>query len=111
MFIPKVDKRLLVLKVFDGGSRQPPQILCMFPALSESAVTEGDQSAHSNKAGIAMLLVGLSLDKGAHPSICAVDEVYKVLVDAMQSRWEGLVFDSVQISARVGLLPSYGVPL
>jgi hypothetical protein len=57
-----------------------------------------------------MLTVGLFLNESAHASVCAVNEIYEVLAHAMQARWEALVFDSVQISARKALLPGYSIP-
>ena len=110
MLLPEVVKLLLVLKILDRGSRQLPQIFRMFPALSKSAIAERNQSAYSNKAGIAMLTVCLFLDESAHASVCAVNEVDKILAHAMQARREALVFDSIQISARKALLPGYSIP-
>ena len=57
-----------------------------------------------------MLAVGLFLDKSAHASVCAVNEIDKVLANTVQARREALVLDSVQISARKTLLPGYGIP-
>ena len=105
MLLPEVIKRLLVLKILNRGSRQSPQILRMFPALSKSAVAEGKQGAYSDKAGIAMLTVGFFLDKSTHASVCAVNKIDEVLAHAVQARREALVLDSVQISARKALLP------
>jgi len=110
MFLPEVVKLLLVLKIFDRGSRQPSQILRMFPALSKSAIAQWNQGAHRNEASIAMLFVGLFLDKSAHACVCAMNEVDKVLAHAMQARREALVLDSVQINAREAFLPGYGIP-
>jgi hypothetical protein len=110
MLLPEVVKLLLVLKILDCGSRQLPQIFRMFPALSKSAITEGNQGAYSNKAGIAMLTACLLLNKSAHASVCAVNEIDKVLAHAMQARREALVFNSIQISARKAFLPGYGIP-
>jgi hypothetical protein len=57
-----------------------------------------------------MLLVGISLNKSAHASVRAMNEIYKVLAHAMQARREALVFNSLQISAGVALLPGDGIP-
>ena len=111
MLLPEIVKLLLVLKLLDRGSRQPPQILRMFPALSKSAIAQWNQSAYSNKAGITMLTACLFLDESAHASVCAVNEIDEVLAHAMQTRREALVFNSIQISARKAFLPGYGIPL
>ena len=110
MLLPEILKLLLVLKILNRGSRQSPQILRMFPALSKSAVAQRNQSAYRNKASIAMLFVGLFLDKSAHASVLAVNEIDEVLAHAMQARRGALVLDSVQVSARMALLPGDGIP-
>ena len=110
MYLPKVVQLPFVLKILHSGPRQPPQIFRMFPALPKSSVAEGNQGTDSNKAGIAMRIVGLFLHKSAHASVCAVNKVDNVLAHAMQARWETLVLDSVQISARMALFPGYGIP-
>jgi hypothetical protein len=59
----------------------------MSPALPKSAVAQWNQGTDSNKAGIAMRVVGFFLNKSAHTSVRAVDEVYKILSHAMQTGW------------------------
>jgi len=59
----------------------------MFPALSKSPVAQRNQGAYSNKAGIAMFIVGLFLNESAHTSVCAVNEIDQILPHAMQTRW------------------------
>jgi hypothetical protein len=110
MLLPEVVQLLLVLEILHRGSRQSPQVLRMFPALSKSAVAQGDQSAYRNKASIAMLFVGLFLDECAHASVFAVNEIDKILAHTMQARREALVLDAIQISARMALLPGDGIP-
>lgn len=75
MFLPEVVKLLLVLEILNRGSRQSPQVLRMFPALSKSSVAKRNQSANRNKASISMLTAGFFLDKSAYASVCAVNEV------------------------------------
>jgi hypothetical protein len=110
MFLPEIVKLPFILKILDRDPRQSPQILRMFPALSKSAVAQGNQSAYGNKASITMLFVGLFLHERAHASVFAVNEIDKVLAHTMQARREALILDSVQISARMALLPGDGIP-
>lgn len=77
----------------------------MFPALPKSSIAKRYQGAHSNEASIAMLLIGFSLYKSTHTSIVVVDEVYKVFAYTVQARWQALIFDSIQMRARLAFLP------
>jgi hypothetical protein len=59
----------------------------MFPALSKSTIAQPNQGTYSNKAGIAMFIVGLFLNESAHTSVRAVNEIDQILSHTMQTRW------------------------
>ena len=111
MLVPELLQGLLAIQILDRLFCKLSKCLRMYPALSKSPIAERKQSAYSNEASIAMLLVSLLLHESAHASVFAVNEVDQVLSHAVKARREALVFDSIEIGLRVGLFPGNRVPV
>lgn len=111
MLVPELLQGLLAIQILDRLFCKLSKCLRMYPALSKSPIAERKQSAYSNEASIAMLLVSLLLHESAHASVFAVNEVDQVLSHAVKARREALVFDSIEIGFRVGLFPGNRVPV
>lgn len=83
------------------------QIFCMLPTSPQSAIAQSNHYAHCDHASISRFLRCRSIDECAETSMIIVDEIYQVLFDSMQSRWQALVFyHPFQLNPRQRSFPS-----